>query len=156
MIRWHFYTSKPQFGEHLPWIQNLDMHLHWRLLWVSLLWPINCSDHVRKRGFQGFSENHSNVFGASPLSAVKWSVHKFFGWRITFKFHWIVGRVFFARGISPGQIWWTLLGRQISCCEWEGPTMHSRCLAFLLFKLGGRGGEKDFFFIFPWFPMCCH
>jgi hypothetical protein len=23
--------------------------------------------------------------------------------------------------------------------------MHSRCLAFLLFKFGGRGGEKDFF-----------
>ncbi len=32
-----------------------------------------------------------------------------------------IGRVFFARGISPGQNWWgTLLGREISCSQGLG------------------------------------
>jgi hypothetical protein len=52
--------------------------------------------------------------------------------------------VFFARGTSLGQLR-TLLGREISCSQWEGPSMHSRCLAFFPFnfgekeRLGGRG-----------------
>jgi hypothetical protein len=64
-----------------------------------------------------------------------------------------MGRVFFARGIiSPGQKWWeTLLGREISWSQWEGPSIHSRSLAFFHFK--SRVGAKGFFFIFPWFPM---
>ncbi len=62
-----------------------------------------------------------------------------------------MGRVFFARGISPGrEWWWTLLGREISCSQWEGPSMHSSCLTFFFLSFGGRGGEgggkrgKDF------------
>ncbi len=53
----------------------------------------------------------------------------------------VIGRVFFARHISRGQKWWqTLLEREISCSQWEGPSMHSRCLAFFLFQLGvGEG-----------------
>ncbi len=51
--------------------------------------------------------------------------------------HWI-GRVFFARGVSLGQKWWpSLLGREISYSQWEGPSMHSRCLFFFLLCLGG-------------------
>jgi hypothetical protein len=50
---------------------------------------------------------------------------RFVGW---------IDRVFFARGTSPGQKWWwTLLGREISCSQWEDPSMHSRCLAFFSF-----------------------
>jgi hypothetical protein len=54
------------------------------------------------------------------------------------------------------QKWWrTLLGIEISCSQWEGPSMHSRCFAFLPFKFGGGGGLwKGFLFIFLWFPMC--
>jgi hypothetical protein len=47
---------------------------------------------------------------------------------------WSIGRVFFARGISSGQKWWqTLLGTEFSCGQWEGLSMHSRCLAILSF-----------------------
>jgi hypothetical protein len=58
--------------------------------------------------------------------------------------------VFFARGIiSPGQKWWqTLLGREISWSQWEGPSMHSKSLAFFHFKFR-VGGGKDFFSFFP-------
>ncbi len=71
--------------------------------------------------------------------------------------HWI-GRVFFAtRAVSPGQKWWpSLLGREIS---WEGPSMHSRCLAFFPFMFWGLGrgrGERFFFSIFPSFPLRFH
>jgi hypothetical protein len=46
----------------------------------------------------------------------------------------IISRVFFARGTSPGQKWRrTLLGREISCTQWKGPSMHSSCLAFFSF-----------------------
>ncbi len=54
-------------------------------------------------------------------------------------------------------------GKRNSCSQWEGPSMHSRCLAFFPFKFllagggfaaGGRG--RRIFFIFPWFPMCSH
>jgi len=73
------------------------------------------------------------------------------------KFYLIRGkkrRVFFARGISPDQkSSQTLLGRGIACSQWEGPSMHSRCLAFSLFKFGGEG---RILFIFPSFPMCSH
>jgi hypothetical protein len=59
--------------------------------------------------------------------------------------------VFFARGISLGQKWWqTLLGRDISCSQWEGQSMHSRCLAFYPFKFWG---ERIFFFHFPLVPI---
>ncbi len=55
--------------------------------------------------------------------------------------------MFFAGGISPGQKWWqTLLEREISCSQWEGASMHPRCLPFSNCVVGG------FFFIFPWFP----
>jgi hypothetical protein len=44
----------------------------------------------------------------------------------------------------------TLLGRETSCSQWEGPSVHSRCLAFLPLKFLRRGGVgKDFFPIFP-------
>ncbi len=34
---------------------------------------------------------------------------------------------------SRGQKWWqALLGREISCSQWEGPSMHSRCLALFI------------------------
>jgi hypothetical protein len=70
---------------------------------------------------------------------------RFVGW---------IGRVFFARGTSPGQKWWqTLLGREISCSQWEDPSMHSRGLAFFSFQVW-QG--VLFLFIFPWFPMCSH
>jgi len=59
-----------------------------------------------------------------------------------------IGRAFFARGISPGQKWWwTFLGREISCSQWEGQSMHSKCLAFYPFKFGG--GKGFFFSFFP-------
>ncbi len=65
--------------------------------------------------------------------------------------HWI-GGVFFARGISPCQKWRpSLLGREISCSQWEGRSMHSRCLAFFPFMFWGGGGgqaERDFFSFF--------
>ncbi len=51
--------------------------------------------------------------------------------------HWI-GRVFFARGVSPGQKWWpSLFGREISCSQWEGPSMHSRPCFFSFCVWGG-------------------
>ncbi len=57
------------------------------------------------------------------------------------------GRLFFASGIKLGQKWWqTLLEREISCSQWEGPSMHPTCLAF------SNWGVRGFFFIFPWFP----
>ncbi len=63
--------------------------------------------------------------------------------------HWISG-VFFARGVSPCQKWWwSLLGREISCSQWEGPSMHSRCLVFFPFMFWGGGGRRDFFSFFP-------
>jgi len=70
---------------------------------------------------------------------------------------WIrwIGRVFLARGIRSGQKrWWTLLGREISCSQLEGLSMHSRCLAFLPFKFWVGLVGKDFIFIFPLFLMC--
>jgi len=49
--------------------------------------------------------------------------------------------------LQAGQKWWqTLLEREISCSQWEGPSMHPSCLAFSNWVVGG------FFFIFPWFP----
>ncbi len=62
--------------------------------------------------------------------------------------------MFFARGSSPGQKWWrTLLGREISCSQWEGPSMHSSCLAFFPFKFRGEGVMgKIFFFHFSLVP----
>ncbi len=72
--------------------------------------------------------------------------------------HWI-GGVFSARGVSPCQKWWrSLLWREISCSQCEGPSMHSRCLAFFPFMFWGGGGSRweRFFFIFPGFPMCSH
>jgi hypothetical protein len=58
----------------------------------------------------------------------------------------IISRVFFARGISLGQrCWWTLLGRKISCSQHEGPSVHSRCLAFFFFPQLGGGGFFSFF-----------
>jgi len=67
--------------------------------------------------------------------------------------------VLFARSISPVQNWWrNLLGRDISCSQWEGPSMHSRCLAFFPFRFflwgGGWRVGKGIFFMFPWFPIC--
>ncbi len=65
--------------------------------------------------------------------------------------------MFFARGVSPCQKWWwSLLGREISCSQWEGPSMHSRCLIFFLLMFWGGRGKERFFFIFPNFPMCSH
>ncbi len=58
-----------------------------------------------------------------------------------------IGRVFFARRISPGKKWWqTHLGREISCSQWEDWSMHWRCLAFFPFKFGGG---KDFVSFLP-------
>jgi len=79
-----------------------------------------------------------------------------------------IGRTFFARDISPSQKWWqTLWGREISCSQWEGPSMLSRCLVFFAFKFGGGRGRVFFHFssvatMFPlssqWvlirFPIC--
>jgi hypothetical protein len=67
--------------------------------------------------------------------------------------HWISG-VFFARGISPCQKWWwSLLEREISCSQWEGPSMHSRCLVFFPFMFwGGGGGGRKIFFHFSRLP----
>jgi hypothetical protein len=52
------------------------------------------------------------------------------------------------------------LGRELSCSQWEGPRMHSRCLAFFPLKWGwgggGGGGVRKIFFIFPWSPMYSH
>jgi len=49
----------------------------------------------------------------------------------------------------------TLLGNEISSNQREGPTMHSRLPYFCpILCLGGGGEGEDFFFIFPWFPMC--
>ncbi len=64
--------------------------------------------------------------------------------------HWISG-VFFAWGVSPCQKWWwSLLEREISCCQWEGPNMHSKHLVFFPFMFWGVGGaRKDFFSFFP-------
>ncbi len=65
--------------------------------------------------------------------------------------HWI-GGVFFARGVSPCQKWWqSPLGREISCSQWEGPSMHSRCLSFFPFMFWG-GGPERFFSILLGFP----
>jgi len=84
---------------------------------------------------------------------------------VCYQLWWIrwIGRVFLAVRIRPGQKWWwTLLGREISCSQSEGPSMHSRCLAFLPFKFWVGVVGKEFFFIlffhFPLvpnvFPMC--
>ncbi len=66
--------------------------------------------------------------------------------------------------ISLGGKWWqTLLGRKMPCSQWEGPSMHSRHLAFYSF-FPLRGGGRIFFSFFrssqcvptmsPKFPMC--
>jgi len=58
--------------------------------------------------------------------------------------------VLFVRGISPVQNWWrNLLGKDISCSQWEGPSMHSRCLAFFPLRvfLGCGGGERNYFHV---------
>ncbi len=39
----------------------------------------------------------------------------------------------------------SLLGREISCSQWEGPSVHSRCLAFFPFMFGGWRGGRAFF-----------
>jgi len=62
---------------------------------------------------------------------------------------WISG-VFFAWGVSPCQKWWwSLLEREISCSQWEGPNMHSKRLVFFPFMFWGVGGvRKDVFSFF--------
>jgi hypothetical protein len=63
-----------------------------------------------------------------------------------------ISGVFFARGVSPCQKWWwSLLEREISCSQWEGPSMHSRCLVFFPFMFWG-GGRNFFFFHFSQLP----
>jgi hypothetical protein len=53
--------------------------------------------------------------------------------------------VFFAKGVRLGKKWWqTILGREISCSQWESPSILSRCLVFFPFKFWGGG--KDFFY----------
>ncbi len=65
------------------------------------------------------------------------------------KYPQLISRVFFARSISWSQKWCqTLLGGEISCSQWEGPSMHSRCLAFFFLSLGREG----FFFHFSLVP----
>jgi len=64
---------------------------------------------------------------------------------------------FFARGVSPCQKWWwSFLGREFSCSQWEGPSMHSRCLVFFPFMFwGGVGWEGvwgEIFFHFSQLP----
>ncbi len=54
--------------------------------------------------------------------------------------------MFFARGISLGQKWWPIiLGREISCNQFEGWNIHSSCLTFFHFKFWEG---KDFFHFF--------
>jgi hypothetical protein len=66
--------------------------------------------------------------------------------------HWISG-VFFAWGISPCQKWWwSLLEREISCIQWEGPNMHSKCLVFFPFMFWGVRGRGKIFFHFSRLP----
>jgi len=37
-----------------------------------------------------------------------------------------IGKVLFTRGVRLGKKWWrTLLGREISCSQWEGLNIHS-------------------------------
>ncbi len=76
---------------------------------------------------------------------------------VCYQLWWIrwIGRVFLAVHIRPGQKWWwTLLGREISCSQSEGPSMHSRCLAFLPFKFWvGVVGKEFFFILFFHFPL---
>jgi hypothetical protein len=62
-----------------------------------------------------------------------------------------IGGVFFARGISPGEkLWQTLLWREISSSQCEGPIRLSWCLGFFLLSLWGWGwweiGGEFFFF----------
>jgi len=69
--------------------------------------------------------------------------------------HWISG-VFFARAVNPCQKWWwSLLERKISCSQWEGPSMHSRCLVFFPFMFWGGEGRKDFYSFFST-SQCVH
>jgi hypothetical protein len=67
--------------------------------------------------------------------------------------HWISG-VFFAWGVSPCQKWWwSLLEREISCCQWEGPNMHSKRFVFFSFMFWGVGGGwGKIFFNFSQLP----
>jgi hypothetical protein len=66
--------------------------------------------------------------------------------------HWISG-VFFAWGVSPCQKWWwSLLEREISCSQWEGPNMHSKRLVFFPFMFWGVGGRGKIFFHFSRLP----
>jgi hypothetical protein len=67
-----------------------------------------------------------------------------------------IGRVFFVEGIiSLGQKWWwTLFGREISCNQWEGLSMHSKCLVFFPFKFFWGWGR--IFFHFSLVLMCSH
>jgi hypothetical protein len=44
-------------------------------------------------------------------------------------------------------------GKRNFCSQWEGPSKHSRCLAFFSFWVWGG---KDFFSCFPGFPICSH
>ncbi len=70
-----------------------------------------------------------------------------------------IGRVFFARVISPGWKWWqTLLRKGISCSQPMGRPKHALKVSVFLLSLGEGGvvGGSGFFFIFPWFPMCSH
>ncbi len=61
-------------------------------------------------------------------------------------------RVFFARGVSPGQKRWpSFLGREIWCNQGDKHALKVPCF-FFPFMFGG--GEE--FFIFPSFPMCSH
>jgi len=73
----------------------------------------------------------------------------------------IIGMVFFAWGISPGQQkWWpTLLGSEISCFQWKAQACTEGALLFFLLSFGGLGAEaggRKIKFFFPWFPMCSH
>jgi hypothetical protein len=52
--------------------------------------------------------------------------------------------VFFARGMRLGKKWWqSFLRREISCSQWESPSILSKCLGFFPLSLGEGG--KDFF-----------
>ncbi len=65
-----------------------------------------------------------------------------------------IGRMFFAMGIGPGQKWWwTLLGREISCTQWEGPQACTQgALLFFPFKFGEF---ESFFSFFPGSQCVC-
>jgi hypothetical protein len=100
-----------------------------------------------------------SLTGTFWISEEGWATQNYKGkkwWFFTvcvLHYSWI-GEVFIARGISPGQKWWpTLLGTEISCTQWEGRRMHSRCLVFFPFKGRGGGGPNMFTSSSQWVPI---